>query len=134
MKKRVGNSTKTVVSSIAIGIVFMISFSIVICLILSALLITGHLTENQITFACLMGCFLASLIGTFVAGKRTGRKYAIVCLCTSTSYFVILTMVTIAISHAHFSGIGWGIIACTLGGTISCIMCTMNKRRRRKIK
>lgn len=135
MKQSKRNRKRNLIASIVTGLVAAM------CIVVMGALLIGILqhkellpptSSNILTFAIQA---LAILLGSFVAGKREGGKYAICCGSTGLVACVLMLLTTVMFFRCEFDRAGWGILACLAGGSFGCMLSMLSgKKQKRKRK
>lgn len=130
-KKQVGRKIPIVM---ALGIMCMILVGLAICVVASLLLANGKIETQHILPITIISYLLISLLGSYIAVKSVGGRYAIVCLGTAIGYTLLLMLCTVVFFCGQFDAMGWRVCACLSGGVISCLLCTVRKRNPKRPK
>lgn len=134
MKRKSEQRGKSILRAVILGLVVMVLLGLAVCVIASWLLMRGKIDEQRTMMLSVIFSFFISAIGAYVAGKRAGGKYAIVCIGTVVTYFLVLVICTALLFSGQFDHVGLGLCACTVGGVLSCLLCTMHKKKAHKQK
>lgn len=134
MKRTSQTGTNTIIKNIMLGLLAGILVSILMILLAAFLVHNGTMTENKINLIVTPIQFVAVLIGSLLAGKRAGKKYAIICGATALLYCMILLCTTIMFFDSTFHAVGLGIGMCAAGYIAACTICMTGKGKKRKRK
>ncbi len=134
MKKSTYAGTNSIIRNVLIGLLIGILASVVLALLIAVLIHNGMLVENRIKLIVAPIQFVAAFIGSLLAGKRSGQKYAIICGATVILYYMILLASGIMFFESTFQNIGLGIGMCAAGYISACAICMTGKKNKRKRK
>lgn len=137
MRTRTGMDRKKLPFGAAtvLGVAAAIVISIICALVISLLVMNGHMSEGTITYFACGTQLLSALLGTLIAGKAVGEKYALVCGVTALIYCFILVAAAILCFDSAFGNAAFGIFMMLIGCAASCLICTRQggRKTRRKV-
>lgn len=135
MKKLKTNKKKSLINSIMSGMIVGLLIVVIGALLIGILQNKEILEITLSNASALIVQFAATMAAGFVAAKRQGEKYAVLCSITGLLTAAAMLLTTLTLFRCEFERVGWGLLACLLGSVSGCI-CTMlsGKKHKRKMK
>lgn len=129
-KWKINNMLVDIVAGLAVSV--LISFLLIIGI--AFIIHGGKMDEASAGYIVLFVQAVAVFGGAFVAGKRSKRKYAIVCGSVGTAYCFLLLGMTVIFFGGSFNLLGAGLGVCAIGTVLACATCMINKKKTRRRK
>jgi putative membrane protein (TIGR04086 family) len=116
------------------GVLASVLSSVVLAMLTAIMVINEKLSEDMIHYASFVITLVSSVVGSLLAGKKIGGKYAMSTFLTGGVYYLVLMGTGILFFDGLTAGVWTILTAIVIGSFCACAICIMGKGRRGRRK